>query len=209
MKLTIFGATGRTGQHLLQQALEAGHEVTALVRSPAKLTIADDRLALVQGDISSASQVEEAIAGSEAVISVLGPTSNKPEFTVSRGTEHIIAAMEKHGLRRLVVSAGAGVADAHDSPKLFDKVIGLMVRTFSGNVYADMVRTVSAVRNSNLDWTIVRVPMLSDGPPQGSIKVAYVGKGMGPRITRADMAAFMLRQLQDEAYVHQAPAISN
>jgi putative NADH-flavin reductase len=209
MKLTIFGATGRTGQHLLQQALEAGHEVTALVRSPAKLTIQDDRLAVVQGDISNAAQVDEAVAGSEAVISVLGPASNKPEFTVSRGTEHIIAAMEKHGLRRLVLSAGAGVLDPNDEPKLFDKVIGFMVRTFSANVYEDMVRTVTAVRNSDLDWTIVRVPMLTDGPPQGGIKVAYVGKGIGPRITRADMAAFMLQQLHDDSYLQQAPAISN
>ena len=209
MKLTIFGATGRTGQHLLAMALEAGHDVTALVRSPAKLSPAGAHLTVVQGDITNAAQVDRAVAGSEAVISVLGPASNKPEFTVSRGMEHIIAAMEKHGPRRLVVSAGAGVPDPHDEPKLFDKIIGFLLRTFSGNVYEDMLRMVTAVRHSDLDWTIVRVPMLTDNPPQGSIKVAYVGKGLGSRITRADMAAFMLQQLQDDSYIQQAPAISN
>ena len=84
-----------------------------------------------------------------------------------------------------------------------------MVRTFSGNVYEDMVRMVDVVRNSDLDWTIVRVPMLTEDPAKGEIKVAYVGKGMGSRITRADTADFLLQQLEDNNYLHQAPAISN
>jgi putative NADH-flavin reductase len=209
MNLAIFGASGRTGQYLVRQALEAGHAVIALVRTPAKLAIDNDRLRILQGDVTQAFQVDEAVVGAEAVISVLGPTSNKPDFMVSQGMEHIIAAMDKHGIRRLVVSAGAGVADPNDDPKLPNKVIGWLVRMFSRYVYEDMVRTVEVVRASELDWTIVRVPMLTNDPPKGDVKVAYVGKGMGSRLTRADLAAFMLRQVEDKTYLGKAPAISN
>lgn len=209
MKLSLFGATGRTGKHILEQALEAGHEVTALVRSPEKLITSGDQLKVIQGNVTDAARVEEAVAGADAVISALGPTDNKPTFTVSRGTALIIDAMEKHGVRRLVVSAGAGVEVSQDDPQFINKVIGFLVRTFSKNVYEDMARTVEAVRNSNLAWTVVRVPMLTDDPAKGNVKVAYVGKGMGARITRADMAEFMLQQVEDDAYLQQAPAISN
>lgn len=209
MKLAIFGATGRTGQHLVRQALEAGHEVTALARTPEKLNLENDLLTVIQGDVTDPARVDEAITGAEAVISVLGPTSNKPEYMVSQGMGHIVVAMDKQGTRRLVVSAGAGVADPNDDPKLINKIIGFLVRTFSRYVYEDMVHTVETVRASDLDWTIVRVPVLTDDPPKGDVKVAYVGKGMGSRITRADMAAFMLKQVEDETYLRQAPAISN
>ncbi|MDX1417915.1 MAG: SDR family oxidoreductase [Candidatus Promineifilaceae bacterium] len=209
MKLTIFGATGRTGQPLLEQALQANHEVTVLVRKPEKLTSASDQLKIIQGDIADANKVGEAVAGCEGVISVLGPTSNEPVFAVSQGIKNIINTMDEHGVKRLIISAGAGVEDPNDEPKLINKLISFALRTFNGNVYEDMVRTVDAVRNSDLDWTIVRVPMLTDDPAKGNVKVAYVGKGMGSRITRADMAAFMLEQLDDEAYLHKAPAISN
>jgi putative NADH-flavin reductase len=93
MKLVIFGATGRTGVHLVKQALAAGHSVTALVRTPAKLTLQHERLTVLQGDAQDAAKVAQAVAGAEAVISVLGPTRNRPAFAVSKSTENILAAM--------------------------------------------------------------------------------------------------------------------
>jgi putative NADH-flavin reductase len=225
MKLAIFGATGRTGLQLVAQALAAGHEVTVLARRPEKLAVGDGQklavgdgqklavgdgqLTIVQGDVTDAGRVAEAVAGAEAVLSVLGPTSNKPEYLVSQGMGHIIAAMKAHGVRRLVVSAGAGVADPGDDPQLFHKVVGLLVRTLSRHVYEDMVRTVATVRSSELDWTIVRVPMLTDDPPTGKWKVGYVGRGPGARLSRADLAAFMLAQATDDRYLGQAPVVSN
>lgn len=209
MKLSIFGGTGRTGQHLVSQALSLDHEVTVLVRTPSKVTVGDDRLTVIEGDVTDASRVEEAVQKAEVVLSVLGPTSNKPEYLVSQGMRNIIDAMNKQGIRRLVASAGAGVADPNDEPKLINKLIGLLVRTFSRYVYEDMVRTVDLIRGSDLDWTIVRVPMLTDDPPTGDVKAAYVGKGMGSRLSRADLAAFMLQQVEDKTYLRQAPAVSN
>jgi putative NADH-flavin reductase len=209
MRIAIFGASGRTGQHLVRQALDAGHHVVAFVRSPAKLGIHHERLSVVPGDVQDVAQVEKAVTGADAVISALGPTSNTPEYKVSQGIENILAAMEKQGIRRLVISAGAGVGDANDKPRLFNKAMNVLLNVVARHVYEDMRRSVEIVRASDLDWTIVRVPMLTDGPATGNIQVGYVGKGMGPRLSRADMATFMLQQATSDSYLRQAPAISH
>lgn len=209
MKLAIFGATGRTGQHLLRQALEEGHQVIILARDPAKVAVKNDRLRVVKGSVTEPACVDQVIAGADAVMSVLGPTSNEPTFEISRGTQSIIQLMKKNGVKRLVISAGAGVGDPGDAPKLFNKLINLLLKATAKNVYEDMLRTVALVRESGLDWTIVRVPMLTDAPETGQVKVGMVGKGMGPRITRADMAKYMLQQVQSEQQLRKAPAVSN
>lgn len=209
MKLAIFGATGRTGQHLLRQALEAGHDVTILARDPAKVAVKNDRLRVVKGSVTDSACVDQVVAGADAVLSVLGPTSNEPTFAISRGTQSIIQSMKKNGIKRLVISAGAGVGDPGDSPKLFNKFINVLLKATAKNVYEDMLRTVALVRESGLDWTVVRVPMLTDAPKTGQVKVGMVGKGMGPRITRADMAEYMLQQVQSDEHIRKAPAVSN
>lgn len=209
MRLAIFGATGRTGQHLLKQALAAGHQVTILVRDPSKVAVQDANLRVLAGNVQDAAAVEQAVSGAEAVISVLGPVHNKPTYEISAGTANIIAAMKNQNVRRLVVSAGAGVEDPNDAPRLFHRFISLLVKLFSRYVYEDMKGVVAQVRAADLDWTIVRVPQLTDEPPTGRIRVGYVGKGVGSRISRADVADFMLRQIADKTYLHKAPAISN
>ncbi len=209
MKLAIFGATGKTGKHLVEQALTQGHSVTALVRDPARLGARHERLNVAQGDIRDAAQVSQAVAGAEAVLSVLGPTGNNPAFTVSQGMDNILAAMKTNGVKRLIVSAGAGVGDPRDKPTLVHAFFGTMVKRLSKNVYQDMRQVVEKVRASDVDWTIVRVPMLTDAPRTGNVWSGYVGREMSSRITRADMADYMLKQLTDRSHVRQAPAISN
>lgn len=209
MRLTIFGATGRTGIHLLEQALAAGHEVKVLVRDPSKVKSQNTHLKVLAGNVQNAAQVEQAIADSECVVSVLGKTENKPTDEISTGTDNILAAMKKQGVRRLVISAGAGVGDPNDSPAPFNLFMNFLLKIFARYIYEDMAQTVAKVRASNLDWTIVRVPMLTDAPRTGKIQIGYVGKGMGARISRADMADFILRQVNDNTYLRKAPAISN
>jgi len=208
MKLAVFGGTGKTGQHVVKQALDTGHEVVALARTPSKFTNQHDRLHVVQGGILDAACVEEVIAGADAVVSVLGPSNNKPEFTISKGTDNILNAMQKHGVQRLIISAGAGVRDPQDKPGVIDRIAGFLIKTFSKNVVADMEQVVQKVRASDRNWTVVRAPMLTDQPAQGNLKVGYVGD-ITPRLSREDMAAFILQQLNDDAWVNKAPAISN
>jgi putative NADH-flavin reductase len=209
MRIAVFGASGRTGKQVVEQALAAGHDVIAFARTPAKLGIEHAHLTVVQGDVQNKAQVSQAIAGVDAVISALGPTENKPDYQVTAGTENIIAAMHEQGVRRLVISAGAGVSDPNDTPKLMNHVIGLLLQVVARHVYEDMKRTVDIVRSSGLDWVVVRAPMLTDDPPTGVVQAGYVGKGVGVRINRADMADFMLHQVNDDTYLHKAPAISN
>jgi putative NADH-flavin reductase len=209
MKITIFGATGGAGQHLVRGALQRGYAVTAFARNPEKLAAESERLKVVQGDVQDAAKVDEAIASADAVISLLGPRENKPVFTITQGTEHILAAMDRHGVERLVISVGAGVSDPNDDPNLVDRVIKFALKLVSRWVYADMARAVARVRQSDVNWTVVRVPMLTDDEAKGEVKSGYVGRGVGPRLSRADMANFMLDQVESDAFTRKAPAISN
>ena len=207
--VTIFGGTGKTGRHLVEGALAAGHHVTVLARTPAKLEIEHERLRIVKGDVQDPATVSEAVAGADAVLSVLGPTQNKPDYQVSRGTTHILEAMRAHAVSRIVISAGAGVGGEGDQPKLFNHLISFALKLAARHVLEDMTRTVDAVRESDRDWTVVRVPMLTDDAPKGSVRVGRVGVNTGPRIARADMAHFMLEQLDDATHIRSSPVISN
>ncbi|MEO8397810.1 MAG: NAD(P)H-binding protein, partial [Chloroflexota bacterium] len=163
---------------------------------------------VLQGDILDAERVEAVIQGTDAVMSVLGPRSNKPEFVISQGTDHILNAMKRHNVRRIIISAGAGVRDPLDKPKFIDYLFGFLLNLLSKNVVDDMKQVVAKVRHSDRDWLVIRVPMLTDQPSQGTLKLGYVGD-ITSRLSRADLAAFMLRQLDDDTYLRKAPAISN
>lgn len=209
MKLAVFGGTGRAGRPLLEQALAAGHAVTALARDPAQVDLTHDQLRLVTGDARQYDPVAAAIAGAEAVISLLGPRDNGPERAVTQATQNILAAMRAQGVRRLVISAGAGVGDPNDRPGAFHHVITLLLKLMARNVLEDMVQVVDLVRASEVDWTIVRVPMLTEGPRTGQVRVGYVGAGTGPRLARADLADFMLKLAANGGHLREAPVISN
>ena len=206
--LTIFGASGRTGHQLVVQALARGHHVSAFVRNPTNLDVVHERLRVVQGHVEDAARVSQAIAGQEAVLCALG--ANKPAFdAMTVGARHIIAAMSEHGVRRLITLTGAGVRAAQDRPGVAETFIVLLLRTLQPRVLADAVGHVEQIRGSGLDWTIVRVPRLLNGPATGKIRVGWAGINTGATITRADAATFMLDQLDDPTHLRQAPMISN
>jgi putative NADH-flavin reductase len=194
---------------LLSQALAEGHIVTVLVRNPAKLEISDERLTVIEGSLQDEHCVEQAIMGAEAVLSALGPASNQPTFDISEGMQTILRVMPIAGVKRLVISTGAGVGDPEDEPRLFNRLMNVLLKAAARYVYEDMLKTVDLVRASDLDWTVVRVPMLTDGPATGRVQVGMVGKGMGARICRADLASFMLQQLKSSQFTHKAPTISD
>ena len=209
MKVTVFGATGKTGQLVVEKALQAGHSVKAFARTPSKLQIAHPNLEVVQGGVLEPERVDEAVAGADAVISVLGPANNEPTYTISQGMVHILEAMRTHHVERLIVSVGAGVRMPQDKPGLFDRLIGLVLKLIARHVYEDMRRVAEHVRESDRGWTLVRVPMLTDDSGTGDIRAGYLGQGTGPRLSREDMASFIVRQLEDDTYLHEAPVISN
>lgn len=208
MRLAIFGASGRTGRPLVEQALAAGHEVTAFVRDPSRLDVDHERLKVVKGDVKDYAEAQEAVAGADAVLSALGHTKSSAKDVQTVGTENIIAAMKKFGVRRLVSLTGAGVGDPKDEPKLFDRAITGLLKLLQRDVLEDAQNHARAVEESGLDWVIVRGPMLTEGEKTGTYRVGYVGKDSGTKVSRADVADFMLRQVEEDAYLHQKPMIS-
>ena len=208
MKIVIFGASGRTGYQVVEQALEAGHYVTAFVRTPSKIGIQNKNLSLFQGDVLDASQVEKAITGQDAVISTLGPTRPPVKGMMETAARNITQAMQKHGVRRLVSTTGAGVRDPQDQPKLMDKLIKGLLTLLSREVLEDSEANVKVIRSTDLDWTIVRFPMLKDGAHTGEYRAGFVGKNSGSQISRCDGADFVVKELSEGEFIHKAPIVS-
>jgi putative NADH-flavin reductase len=202
VKVLIIGATGATGRILMGEALAQGHEVTALARNPSAVAPEDYRPRVLQGNALDPSSVETAVAGQDAVLSALGTRSTRPTTLFSESTQNVISAMKKHGVRRLVCITGIG---AGHGGFLYDRIILPFVVK---NVYEDKDRQEEAIKQSELDWVIVRPARLTDEPARGEYRVFLGGAYAAKKISRADVAAFMLAQLTDDTYVHKTPVIS-
>ena len=206
MKLVIFGSTGSIGHHLVEQALEQEHTVTAFARNPAKLEIEHDDLAVVQGDVLDSASVEKAVDGQDAVLCALGAGA-KGEIR-TEGTRNIVRAMEKAGVSRLICLSTLGVGDSRDSLNFFWKHImfGLLLR----GAYADHVSQEDCVKESSLDWTLVRPGAFTDGDRTGVYHHGFssTDKTIKAKISRADVADFILKQLTDRTYLKATPGLS-
>ena len=208
MKLTVFGSTGRTGRELLKQALDLGHDVVACARTPAKLDdLKHERLRVVQGDVLDPSVVGDAVAGQQAVLFAVG---TGPERTTLRedGTRTVIEAMGKAGVPRLICLSSLGVGDSRANLSFFTKYV--IVSVFLRHAFADHERQEAVVKRSALDWIIVRPPHLTDGPRTGVYRHGFptTDRQIGGKISRADVADFMLKQLTDDTYLRQTPGVS-
>jgi putative NADH-flavin reductase len=206
MKLVIFGSTGSMGHPLVVQALEEGHTVTAFARNPAKLEIEHANLTVVQGDVLDSASLEMAVDGQDAVLCSLGAGA---KGTIrSEGTRNIVRAMEKAGVSRFVCLSTLGVGKSRANLSFFWKHImfGLLLR----RAYADHVGQEGYVKESRLDWTIVRPGAFTDGNRTGVYRHGFPSsdKTIKGRISRADVADFMLKQLTDGTYLHETPGLS-
>lgn len=207
MRLALFGATGKTGKPLVEQALAAGHSVTALARDPAKLGMEHASLRVVQGDVLDANAVAETLRGAEAVLTTLGPAPDAPPDVLSRGIGTIINAMRAAGQKRLIVMSSMGIADSkHQVPFAF-KMACLLIPVLRRSMNDHEV-TDKLVRGSNLDWTLVRAAGLRDGPLMGNYKSGLDSTTIAGWINRPDVADFMLKQVGDTTYVRKTPWVT-
>ncbi|MDR2998188.1 MAG: SDR family oxidoreductase [Microbacterium sp.] len=204
MKIAVFGATGSVGRHVVRQAEGLGHEVTALVRDPVKLN--DESVAVVQGDVLDPVAVRDAVDGQEAVIVVLG--AGRRGGVRGPGTRVIIDAMRDAGVQRLIVQSTLGVGDSRPNlpPVWRYLMFGLLLRP----AYADHVEQEQHVRDSGLRWTIVRPAAFTDGPRTGVYRHGFGpdAEDLSSKISRADVADFLLGQLTSPSYVHRTPGLS-
>ncbi|HZG02688.1 MAG TPA: SDR family oxidoreductase [Streptomyces sp.] len=215
MRLTVLGATGGTGRQLVRQALDAGHEVTAVVRDPARLAVPPEgagALEVVTADVTDAGALRPAVAGRDAVLSALGANGVKQARSTaiaSRGTRAALAAMEATGVRRLVVVSAAPVGPVPEGENLTGRLAFAVVRRVLGAVYEDLARMEEALRGSSAEWTVLRPPRLLDGPLTG--RYERVLGGAVPRrhsIARADLAHAMLAVLDDPATAGQVVGVA-
>jgi len=206
MKVIIFGATGSVGRHLTEQSIAEGHEVTVFARNPASLGKLLDRVHAVQGDVLDAECVGEAIAGQEAVFCTLG--AGRKGGVRAQGTANIIAGMKQHGVKRLVCQSTLGAGDSAPALNFFWKYImfGLLLRP----AMADHQLQEQYVRESGLNWTIVRPAAFTDGPATNDYRHGFhpTAKGLTLKISRSDVAGFLLKQLHDNTYMGKTPALS-
>ena len=220
MKLTIFGATGGIGRQILEQAIAAGHDVTAVVRSPKNLS---RKVRTVIADLAAPDPavLESAVEGAEAVLSGLGPRPLSETGIASRGTRAIVAAMKATGVRRIVVVSAAPISTVpspgRSNPPKHDPGDGFFMRHLLGPLtkaalrkpYADLALMEDILRDSGLDWTVVRPPRLTDKPLTGIYRTAY-GQNLrrGLFISRADVAHLMLTVLEQPETIKQAIGIA-
>jgi len=207
-RVLIVGATGGTGRQLVAQALERGYAVTAFVRDPSRLQLDHPQLTVIQGDVLDYSSVEAAMRGQEAVLSALGHKRFfYPTRILSKGTHNILRAMEAHGVPRLICETSLGIGDS----------VGRMGLLFTFFVipailpfyFWDKTRQERMIARSNVEWVIVRPGRLTNGDMRGRYRHGrHIGSFFWTvRISRADVADFMLNQMVSDTYLRTAPGV--
>ena len=208
-RLLVLGANGPSGRRTVTQALDRGFEVDALARRPEAFPLHHERLRVVAGDATDPAVVDAAVAPVDAVVSVIGTSSTRRAVQVcSASARLVVAAMARHGQRRLVAVTSAGVrpADAHEGGLVLRKAEYTVRRTVGRTVYDDMERMEEIVTASSLDWTVVRPPGLTDEPGTGC--AVAQDRIDGPYCARDDLAAMLLDQLDDDRFLRAVAAVT-
>lgn len=209
MKVIIFGATGTIGKLAVQKMLDDGHDVTAFSRHPETLKINNSKLRRHAGDARSPENVASAIVDHDAVVITLGSGLSRKSTIRSEGTMNVIQGMQAHGVKRLICQSTLGAHESWSNLNFFWKHImfGMLLRP----VFLDHELQENLVRASGLDWTLVRPSAFTDGPATGAYKEDFKAsfRALKLKISRADVAQFLSRQVSDLRYSQRAVAISN
>lgn len=208
-RIALFGATGQTGKLFLNKALDAGYTVAVLVRDPAKLSSTHPNLRVMQGDVLNENDVRSLVQNSNVVVSLFGHVKNSPEWLQTNGTQNIARAMQQFGIKRIISLSGGGLPyPEKDRPKFADNLIRTIMKIAVPKILNDAIRHHEVLEQSNLDWTIVRGPRLTNDPEKGSYRVGWVGVNASTKIGRADLADFILKQVEDKTFTKKMPFVS-
>ncbi len=206
MKVLVIGAAGKTGKAVVEQAMAAGHQVTAFVHKADEYQVSDVRV--IEGDATDRADIDAAVIGQDAVLDTIGgKTPYKTTTLESSAASTIIASMQQNGVRRLVVTSMIGEGDSKANAPFYER---LLVSTLLRGANKDKAAMESAVESSNLDWVILRPAILTDDPAEGNVRAFDTETGeKAHKITRADLASFMIAQLANDEYLHQSVTIAN
>jgi putative NADH-flavin reductase len=204
MKVILFGATGGTGRHVLTKALEAGHEVVAVVRKPDGVSTKHDRLRVVAGDVLDASTLTAPMSGGDAIISTIGPANNKkPGTMLSQGIQNLVAAATAANVKRFVFESGLMMTDGHDL-SLVSRIGVSIYRRLNYALYSDKKLAEAAVVASDLDWVLVRPPALVHEPGTGKyIAGVHARVSAASTLSHEDAAACLVRAVSEADWVRK------
>lgn len=209
MNLTVFGCTGGTGSRLIRAALDAGHIVTAAARDPSRLQISHERLRIVRADVLDPSSLTGTMDSADAVLSALGAAGNKPTTVYSTGVANIVDAMHRAGVRRFIGVSALPVTPRGEVSALERLAVYPILYRLFGEAYADMARMEQVLSRSDIDWTIVRPPRLTDRPGTGRYRIAVNHHlRRGRTLSRADLATAMIRLLDHPPAVRATVGIA-
>ncbi|MDB4867104.1 MAG: epimerase [Cohnella sp.] len=211
MKITVFGATGGIGQEIVRQGLAAGHQVTAVVRDPARFTVTGDALDVFTSSLlDDPEALREAVAGRDAVLSGLGARSRKDAGITAPLTRTVLRAMELTEVRRLLVVSAAPLGPVpQGEPFLLGRIVTPLVKALLKDIYADLKVMEEELERSATDWTSVRPPRLMNRPVTGVYRTAVEANLRGgSSIGRADVAHAMLAMIHDPAVVKHAVGVA-
>ena len=214
-KIALYGASGKTGSLFLEKALDKGYHINALVRNPDKLDIENKALNIIKGDLLDAKDLEKSLDGVQAVACLAGHVKGSPPNLQEDFITKVLPLLEKKKIKRILLLIGAGVRDPKlDRPGFMDRLIPFIMKNLAGsgprNALLDGRKHVELIRQrEDLDWTVVRAPMLTDKPETNHTVVGSVGSVKGIKLTRADLAQFILEELEHGKYIQQMPFVTN
>lgn len=209
MNITVFGASGGTGQQVVQQALDSGHQVTAIVRDPARLPLSHQNLDVVTADVSDSVALLPALDGSDVAISALA-ASKKAGLIATRAVRSILAAMSAAGVRRFLAVSATPVGPHPEGESFLGRTVVMpLVGAIFRDVYADLADMEAEIELRGAEWTIVRPPRLLDRPARGTYRTVIGGNvPRGRLISRADLAHAMLALVHDQSSVRKAVGVA-
>lgn len=212
MKIALFGGTGPTGAHIIEEALRQGCDLSVYTRNAAKLSTFEGKIEVVVGDLNNREAIKACIQGADAVISALGPNSLKArdKRPIMRGVSTIISAMEELEVRRFIQLSTAAYRDPKDGFDFKSQAFVLLFKLIVYNAYDDIKATAELVSSSHLDWTLVRLPNLKDEPATGRVDAGWYGKTkLGAKLSRGNLAKFLIDEVTAKEFLRAAPGIAD
>ncbi|MCA6937682.1 NAD(P)-dependent oxidoreductase [Pectobacterium versatile] len=209
MKVTLFGATGKTGRYLIAEGLKRGIELTIFARTGSLFE--DSNVRVIRGEFTDKEALKDAIQGADAVLSALGPTAFKhpKALPITRAMQSIITVMKQENVTRLIAISTGTAADPDDGSDWRIRLPAWLIKIMMASAYQDIIALAKTIRASELDWTLVRVAFLNNNPASSYLNVGLYGQTKhSMTLSREEVATFMFDQLFDGQFIKMAPGIS-